>query len=395
MSIHKRKTVHGHTWFYAFDAPDSIPKHRRQITKSGFSSKKEALQSEAERRVKVADEHEAAKRGRTSIPKTLKELLVEFCADCDSKRLSPKTVERYREHIGYLSVEILALPLPSLTVLHFHHEWKRLRDAGGRGRRAGKELSPKTVKNIAGMVSSAFGRAVFWGLIDRNPVEKSEPPRLEKRDALALSPTQQRTLLEASTHPALPVILELCAATGARRGEVMALRWSDIQGDRATIGRSLAQVKDQIFFKGTKGRKARTISLPISALAFLSIHRSKQDVFRDQFGADYQKDLDLIVCAPDGSALKPNSISASVSALCRRLKLPKGVSLHTLRHSHASHLLVGGMEVTAVSARLGHATVSTTLDIYSHVIAGRDDEAAKVWEKLQNRDLPGEKRKTQ
>src|SRR4029077_1302721 len=80
--------------------------------------------------------------------------------------------------------------------------------------------------------------------------------------------------------------------------------------------------------------------------------------------------------------LKPDSVSASVSSLCRRLKLPKGVSLHTLRHSHGSHLLAAGMPLPAVSERLGHSSVRVTADVHSHAIRGQDDEATRRWEEF-------------
>ena len=96
-------------------------------------------------------------------------------------------------------------------------------------------------------------------------------------------------------------------------------------------------------------------------------------------------DIDLIIANPDGSLLRPDSISAAVSALFRKLKLPKGTSLHTLRHTHGSHLLAAGMELPAVSARLGHSNPYVTATVYSHVLSGRDDEAAKLWDKFQRR----------
>jgi integrase len=132
----------------------------------------------------------------------------------------------------------------------------------------------------------------------------------------------------------------------------------------------------------------RVVSLPVSALNALDVHRKRQQEFRQQYGSDYRTDRDLIFANPDGTPLKPDSISASVSALCRRLKLPKGVSLHTPRHSHGSHLLAAGVEITAVSERLRHSSVRVTADVYSHAIRGRDDEAARRWEAFQGRNLP-------
>ena len=91
--------------------------------------------------------------------------------------------------------------------------------------------------------------------------------------------------------------------------------------------------------------------------------------FRRQFGPDYHTDLNLIFASPDGTPLKPDSVSASVSLLCRRIGLPKGVSLHTLRHSHGSVLLADGIDLATVSERLGHSSVRVTADIYSHAFA--------------------------
>lgn len=140
-----------------------------------------------------------------------------------------------------------------------------------------------------------------------------------------------------------------------------------------------------ISFKGTKTDSSeRLVTLPPSALKILAIHKLRQSKFRAQFGDDYRHDLDLIFAQPDGAPLRPDSISASVSALFKRLKLPKGASLHTLRHTHGSHLIAAGMEISAVSERLGHSNVRVTAEVYTHAIRGRDDEAARRWEEFQN-----------
>jgi integrase len=169
----------------------------------------------------------------------------------------------------------------------------------------------------------------------------------------------------------------------------LALRWSDVQDGRISISCSLTQTRKVLEFKDPKTEDSvREVSLPASALLALDTQRKRQEQFRQQHGPDYRRDLDLIFANPDGTPLKPDSVSSSVSLLCRRLKLPKGVSLHTLRHSHGSHLLAAGMEITAVSERLGHSSVRVTADVYSHAIRGRDDEAARKWEEFQGRNLP-------
>jgi site-specific recombinase XerD len=131
-------------------------------------------------------------------------------------------------------------------------------------------------------------------------------------------------------------------------------------------------------------------ALPADALAALEIHRKRQDEFRRQFGPDYRSDLDLIFCNPDGTPLKPNSVSATISLLFRRLGIekPKGNALHLLRHTMASHMLASGVALPVVSARLGHSDPTTTLRIYGHMIHGADDEAVRKFEEYQQRNRP-------
>jgi len=125
------------------------------------------------------------------------------------------------------------------------------------------------------------------------------------------------------------------------------------------------------------------VKVPASALAALEAHRKRQDEYRQKFGPAYQEDLDLIFANPDGTPLRPNSVSSVVSLLFRRLGLPKGASLHSLRHSHGSHLLANGVPLPAVSERLGHSSVRTTAEVYAHAIRGQDDEAALRWDEFQ------------
>jgi integrase len=223
-------------------------------------------------------------------------------------------------------------------------------------------------------------------LATTNPVTHSDLPKVKKRIGMALLPSEQDRLTQCASGPwCLPTFLEMSAATGARRGEVLALRWSDVKGMVVFIERSLCQTRAGLVFKGTKTEEPRKVELPPSMVDYLEAHRLRQDEFRRQFGPDYRSDLDLIFANPDGSPLMPNSVSATVSRLCRRLGLPKGASLHVLRHSHASLLLADGVDLATVSARLGHSSVRTTADIYSHAIRGKDQAAAQSWDHIMQR----------
>jgi integrase len=391
MPVFKRKYRSGKiTWWFSFDAPNSGREGRNRVTESGFATKAAALAAEAERRVLEQKRYELSKivPVEVPLPKTLGQLLDEFFSEHAERKLAPKTIERYREQAAYLNPDLLKMALPDITPLHLSREWTRLLEMGGHSRRTKepRPLSAKSVRNIAGVVSSAFGRAIRWGLVTANPVVQSEPPVPRRHTGSALTPGQQKLLFDAATGCwCLSAFLELSAATGARRGELLALRWSDLEDGAVLIGRSLSQTRAGLQFKPTKNGKIRSVVLPDSALAALGAHREDQDAFRSEFGAKYKDDLDLIFTNPNGTPLKPDSISASVSNLFRKLKLPKpkGASLHMLRHSHGSHLLASGMELPVVSERLGHSSVFVTATVYSHRVTGRDKEAAKKWDEFQ------------
>jgi len=391
MSVHKRK--HGkNPWFYQFNLPGSSRERRARITGSGFVTKHAAIDAEAIRRIEEQQKREMKKAGAcvvAAVPKTLAMLMEEFFAQHVNKKLAPKTVERYHEQAAYLHPELLAMPLAEITPLHLDREWRRLQESGGHHRRtkASRPLSAKTVRNIAGIVSSAFAKAVKWGLVKTNPVSASEPPVPKKRKGIGLSVAQSDMLIAAASGPwCISLFLEMALGLAARRGEVLALRWTDIVAGRAVIARSLSQANGKLEFKETKTGEPRVIKIPEATLTKLEQHRERQDEFRSQFGSDYRGDLDLIFANPDGSPLKPDSISATVSVLFKRLKIPKpkGASLHLLRHTMASQMLDGGVPLPVVSQRLGHSSVRVTADVYSHAIHGQDDEAVRRWEEYSS-----------
>jgi integrase len=393
MPVFKKKYESGRVvWRYLFSGPGATRTDRRLISEVGFASKQDAIDAEAKRRTEELQKFELVKAGAGSVasalPTTLGMLVSEFFRQHAEEKLAPKTIERYKELAAYLAPELLSMPLGEITPLHLSREWTRLLKSGGHHRKTkqARPLSSKTVRHIAGLVSSAFARAERWGLVATNPVKRSEPPVPRKHRGVALTPAQQTLAFASASGPwCMATFLELCAATGARRGEVLALRWSDIQDGRAIITRSLTQTKQLLEFKSTKTEKPRDVKVPDSALATLEAHRKRQDEFRRRFGLDYRADLDLIFANPDGTPLRPNSISSVVSLLFRCLGLPKGASLHSLRHTHGSHLVADGVPLPVVAERLGHSSVRTTADVYTHALRGQDDDAARRWDEFQRR----------
>ena len=399
MPVRKRILPSGEiAWSYTFDAPGSTKANRKQIYKSGFATKKDATDAEAARRIAVHKESELVQLDELPTPEgqeegaarnTLAALFEQFFREHGAKSLSPKTLSRYRDMVQYLDPELRAMPVTAIRPLRLAREWNRLLTSGGRGRKQGKPLSRKTVRNIAGLVSSAFMRAFRWGIVESNPVPASEPPAPLKKEAVALTPAQQDQLIDGADTPwGLDVFLALDAATGLRRGELLALRWQDIDQhenrDRISVTRSLAQVKGEVFFKETKSKKNRTVSLPKTMMIRMALHRAAWLQRKQKAGQGWQGDL--IFCADDGAPLRPDSVSAAVSLLCKKLGLPKGASLHTLRHTHGSHLLAAGVPLPDVSKRLGHADPHVTATIYAHALDGGDNDAAQKWEEYEKKN---------
>jgi integrase len=392
MPVYKRKRNGKITWLYKFDGPGSTRDNRQIIRAFGFDTKGEATTAESVRRTEEQAKYDLRQSGAAGIaapvPTTLSTLLAEFMKQHAEEHLAPKTVERYYEMAAYLAPELLAMNMTEITPLHLSREWTRLLKCGGHMRKTKtpRPMKPKTVRNIAGLVSSAYLRAIKWGLTTINPVTHSDLPKVKKRTGMALLPSEQDRLTECAVGPwCLPPFLEMSRATGARRGEVLALRWCDIRDGAAFIDRSLSQTRDGLIFKSTKTEESRRVELPPTVLPVLARHRERQDEFRRHFGPDYRSDLDLIFANQDGSPLMPNSVSATVSRLCRRTGMPKGASLHVLRHSHASLLLSEGVDLATVSERMGHSNVRTTAEIYSHALRGKDQAAAQVWDDIMQR----------
>jgi len=188
-----------------------------------------------------------------------------------------------------------------------------------------------------------------------------------------------RALFDHARGTRLYPLVVLASATGCRRGELLALEWSDL--DEATseinVSKSLEQTKAGLRIKCTKSEEPRHFSVPEWALEVLRAHRQEQQSDRELFGPDYE-DHNLVFCQPHGAYYSPDRLGARVVELMRKVGLD-GVSLHSLRHSHATSLLSKGVPIAVVSQRLGHADQNITLSIYSHALPADTKAAAKIW----------------
>ena len=351
---------------------------RIQIKKRGFEKK-----AEAEDALRQAiEEHEKQPAAKKAIS-TFAEFFARWDKECFSRTCSPKTAERYRE-LGQYGVKLFGdVPIDQLETERLAAAMNQLSDHGGRFTKAhpeGRPLAPKTVRHIAFLIQDCLRQAVDWDLIVKNPMAKVKKPKVPRRRPRILDRADFKTLVKKAIHSVYYPALVLIDATGIRRGECLALEWSDLDWDKATLEVSKSVEETQEFglrVKGTKSGEARRFSVPARVLDVLREHRERQNRQRELYGADHAG-LGLMFTRPDGFYLTPSNFGKRISKLIRSAGFT-GITLHSLRHSHASELLSKGAPITVVSERLGHANPSITLGIYSHALPVDNQAAAKLW----------------
>lgn len=219
-------------------------------------------------------------------------------------------------------------------------------------------------------------KAVVWKLRTQNPAHGVTPPKVQSREVTPIDEVQAAWLITVAEGTRLYIPIMLAASTGLRRGEILALRWADVDWDCKVlrIRRALEESTAGIAFKEPKSRKSRPVAMPDLLVDALRTHRSKQQEYRNTLGDGYQE-LDLVCCVEDCSIWKPSAFTSAYRDLLRRRKL-SGPNFHALRHSHASQLLKSGVDAKVISKRLGHSRTSFTMDVYAHLMPGQDEEAA-------------------
>lgn len=368
----------GTAWYAVVDLPRGADGKRKQKWhKLAARTKREAQQELAKL---VAD----LARGTYVEPTrlTVAEYLERWLADYAKPNVAPKTFERYEGIVrNHLVPALGSVPLAKLQPLHIQEYYSRALQSGRRDRRPGN-LSPTTVLHHHRLLREALGQAVRWQVIPRNPADAVEPPRPAAKELRVLTAEQVDRLLEVAKGTPLSMAILLAVATGMRRGEILALRWQDVDLEAGTISvrRALEQTRAGLRFKEPKtAGSRRVVVLPTFAVEVLRRHRVVQAEQRLRAGPAWE-DHDLVVTTPTGRPLV-NNLRRDFRTLLARAGLPP-VRFHDLRHSHATWLLAQGVHPKIVSERLGHSQVGITLNIYSHVLPAMQREAAEKLDRL-------------
>lgn len=304
-------------------------------------------------------------------------------------RIRPTTWDSYEMNVRcHIKPAIGGIPLKQLLPSHLQKLYND-KLAGGRADGTGG-LSPRSVRYLHAILHEALKQAVREQLIARNPADVVAPPRQQKKEIKPLTTEQVQHLLATMKEDRLYSAFLLELGTGLRRGELLGLRWQDVDLDKGIIRvqQSLVRTKKGVLFQAPKTeRSRRSIPLPENVVRELKRWKARQNQERLALGEAYQ-DNGLVFCREDGRWLEPTYFSKCFDKLLEKAGLPH-VRFHDLRHTHATQLLQLGVHVKVVQERLGHSTVTMTLDTYSHVLPGlQEDAAAKLNGVLKAKETP-------
>lgn len=385
MSAHVEKRSKG-SWTIIIELGKDASGKRKRITKSIKGTKKLA---EKEMYKLLAE----IEKGTYVKPTQLltSEYLKKWLEDYGLSNLAPSTYDSYKMIINkHLIPAIGHVPIIKLEPMHLQSYYTKALKEGRKDGKGG--LSPRTVQYHHRVCREALQHAMRWQIIVRNVADSVEPPKQVKPEMKVLDVAGVDKLLKTAEARDYDLIYT-AVYSGLRRGELIALKWQDLDLTKglASIRRSMLRLTGQGFvFRETKTKKGkRQVALPSCLTLLLKKVKQKQNENKLLLGSDYQ-DNDLVFCNKNGTPTDPDGISKRFKTLIEKVGFP-GVRFHDLRHTHATLLLAEGIHPKIVQERLGHKTITLTLDTYSHVLPGLQEEAAAKLELMLGKPPTEEK----
>jgi integrase len=299
---------------------------------------------------------------------TVGEWLTAWLTDSVRATVRQRTYERYESIVRvHLIPSIGRVKLNALTPAHVRGLYREKLDAGH---------APRSVLHIHRTLSKALKQAVMDGLIPRNAAVPVKPPRPRREEIRPLNGEQVCTLFEATRGDRLEALYIVAVTTGLRRGELQGLKWEDVDLEAGTlqVRRTLSEPKGGYVFEAPKNGKGRSVRCSQRALEALRSHRARQNKERLRAGPLWQ-DNGLVFPSGVGTPLLGGNLNRAFKALLNRAGLPE-IRFHDLRHTCATLLLRQGVNPKFVQELLGHADISLTLNVYSHVLPDMGDAAA-------------------
>jgi integrase len=373
---------HG-SWFFAHDVPDVSGK-RRQIRRGGFASAADTRAALEDSLLATGHGVRVQEQRRLTVAAYLEAWLER---KKDIGRFRPSTALHTNQHLRDYWIPLLGhYRLGDLTVDDVDRALASIRRQPTRKKR----LSPSSVLRIHATLRSALNDAVRRRMIPYNPAALAELEPSRRPKVRPWEPEELGAFLDFTATHRLGVLFEVLAMTGLRRGEIVGLRWGDVDLERRVlwVRQAVVQVGYESVVgppKTTSGEERR-VDLDAATAGSLIAHRLRQDDERAAFGAAHE-DHDLVFAREDGSCLKPEVVSKTFRKLVAGAGLRR-VRLHDLRHGQASIMLAAGVDMTVVSKRVGHSGIRITSDTYAHLLEGVGRQAAEAAAALVPRGTP-------
>jgi integrase len=290
------------------------------------------------------------------------EYLRQWLNDCVKGSVRASTHASYERQVArYVIPAIGRIKLGKLTPAHVQHLYREMQDRG---------LSARTVQYTHAVLHRALKQAKRWGIVNRNVAEDVDRPQLKRDEIRPLDREQTRRLLQAAEDNRLHALYVVAVTAGLRPGEMLALCWSDVDLEGGTLRINRALSGGEVAATKTP-RSRRKIDLSNTARAALRAHRKRQLEEMMQRPGLWQ-DYGLVFPSSVGTPLSHRNVVRSFKSLLKRADLPVGTRLYDLRHTCATLLLNSNVHPKYVQELLGHASISQTLDTYSHVLKGMD-----------------------
>jgi integrase len=306
------------------------------------------------------------------------EYLKAWAADALDGTVSLRTAQDYKGTLArYIEPAIGYVKLARLKPLHIQNIYS---DMARRG------LSSRTIRFTHTVFKKALSKAVKWKYINHNPAEELELPKKVRREMRAMSAEQVQKLLRAAAGTRFEALWQFALDTGMRPEEYLAIRWSDIRDGIARVERAVTRRihgGGYHFIETKTPQSRRSIPLSRTTIRALERHRKAQLEQRMSAGKAW-KDLDLVFANQRGEPLNDNNLLKKyLRPLLEKANLPAAFNLYSLRHTCATLLLLVARESPKIVAeRLGHTSITITLDTYSHVLPGMQEAASDALDRL-------------
>jgi integrase len=373
------------SWAFTVDIGTRPDGRRQQRRKMGFETTREAERALRELLHKI-DTERFVDRTTLTVAQFLRE---EWLPAVCPPNLRESTWSSYKGELErHVIPRLGGIALQRLNAVHLNKLYAELLASGRIDGNGG--LSPRTVRYIHTVLRKAFKDAVRWGRLERNVADLADPPRragqAASRHMRTWSWDDLSRFLGHIRGDRLYAAWHLASMTGLRRGEVLGLRWADVDltRGRLAVRQTYVSIDGVAQFSEPKTpRSRRTVDLDPETVEVLTSWQVQQEAERDAWGSAW-RDHDLVFTREDGSPIDPDNFSKRFGRHAAAAGVPV-IRLHDLRHTHASMLLASDVNPKVASERLGHHSTSFTLDVYSHVIPGMQaDAAARVADTLRN-----------